>query len=581
LAWLMGYAGWLRWLTWSSWLLSALSALVALVPFVFIWEILRRALIADYGDIARYGWMAVVMAVASMALYITALMCSHIAAFRIAANIRRAALRHLLTLPVGTLSMTGTGRTRKTVIEASNATETYLAHQLPDKAGALATPVGLIALLAWFDWRLGLLSLVPVVVAFAVMRMMTGKGMERKMKEYNNALDTMSNEAVEYVRGISVLKTFGQTVFSFRRFRESIERYCFWVIGYTKELRLPMVAYTTAINATFAMLVGAALWAAKEGTPSAEFTVNLLYYVIITPSITMTLLRIMYLSENRMVVADAMERIDGIFALKPLPETDAPEVPPCYNLSVENVTFSYDGNGTNALNDVSMEVKQGEHISLVGESGGGKSTLAGLVARMWDVGKGSIRIGGVDVKDIAHKDLARLVSFVFQDSRLLKTSIAGNVRMAKPAATHEEITDALHRAQCDDIIAKLPCGIDTVIGSRGVYLSGGETQRLCLARQILKDSPIVILDEATAFADPDNERRIRMALKEVTRGKTVITIAHRLESAASADRIYLLADGRIVESGSHGELLKRGGTYASLWKEYNKAANYKLGGTKK
>jgi len=578
---LMEYAGWMRWLTRGSWLLSALSALVALLPFVFIWEMLRCAMEADYGPMAHLGWMAVAAAVASIAIYIAALMCSHISAFRIAANIRRATLRHILSLPSGSLGMVGTGRTRKTVMEASAATETYLAHQLPDMAGAIATPIGLLLLLVWFDWRLGLLSLVPVALGFVIMSMMTGKDMERKMRQYNDALEDMSNEAVEYVRGIPVVKSFGQTVFSFRRFRESIERYCFWVIGYTKSLRLPMVAYTTAINATFAVLIGAALWVARDGVPSAEFTINLLYYIIITPSMTVALARMMFLSENRLVVQDALGRIDAIFAMKPLPETDAPRLPSNYDIEVKDVTFSYDKDEVDALKDVSLRIREGEHVSLVGESGSGKSTLAALVARMWDVDAGSISIGGVDVMDISRRDLARNISFVFQDSRLLAASIAENVRMGKLSATRREVEDALRRAQCDDIIAKLPDGMDTVVGSKGVYLSGGEAQRIAIARQILKGSPIVILDEATAFADPDNEQRIRAALAEVTKGKTVITIAHRLEGMPSADRVYLLSEGIVVEAGTHDELLRRGGAYAALWREYNRAANYKLGGNEK
>lgn len=573
---LMGYAGRLRWLTWSSWLLSAVSALVALLPFVFIWHVLRLAIIGNYGGIARYGWLAVIAAVAAIAVYIVALMCSHVAAFRIAANIRRTMLRHILTLPTGTLSMIGTGRTRKTVIEASAATETYLAHQLPDRAGALATPVGLLALLVWFDWRLGLLSLVPVALAFMFMQMMMGKRMEQDMKKYNDALETMSNEAVEYVRGVPVVKTFGQTVFSFRRFRESIERYCFWTISYTKQCRKPMIAYTTAINATFAMLVAATLWFTHNGEVSAEYTTNLLYYVIITPVITIILSRIMFLSENEMAVRDAVKRINGILALKPLPEAYEPTKPAQFGIEIKDAVFSYDKNGINAIDGISLNIRQGEHVLLVGESGGGKSTLAGLIARMWDVDKGSITISGVDVRNIAHKDLANTVSVVFQDSHLLKATILENVRMGRPMASREEVLEALHRAQCDDILQKLPNGIDTLIGSRGIYLSGGETQRLCLARQLLKDSPIVILDEATAFADPDNEQRIRQALAEVTRGKTVVTIAHRLDNAPNADRICLLEKGQIVETGTHNELLTLGARYASLWKEYSRAANYKL-----
>ena len=578
---LLEYAGGYKYLTIASWILSALSALVALLPFVYIWKVIKEVLdvVPNYGDVqnlSHNGWMAVVFAVAAILIYIAALICSHLAAFRVQANMRRSAMHHIVTLPMGFMDGIGSGKVRKTVYESSAATETYLAHQLPDKANALATPVGLIVLLLVFDWRLGLLSLLPVVAAFVIMSVMTGKRMAKKMEEYNNALGQMSNEAVEYVRGISVVKTFGQSVFSFRRFKEAIDNYEKWVIAYTKDLRFPMMCYTMLVNGIFAVLIAAALVMTSGGVTN-EFLLNLMYYIIITPIITLTLTKIMYASENKLIVADAMSRIDSIMEMEPLPETDHPKHPKDNSVELSGVSFRYKEAERNALENISLTIRPGEHVAFVGPSGGGKTTLASIVARFWDVRGGCVKIGGVNVKDIAKEELMDTVSFVFQDSKLLKTSILENVRMAKPNASREEILKALHDAQCDDILEKLPQGVDTVVGAKGVYLSGGEQQRISIARVMLKNVPVLILDEATAFADPDNEAKVQAAFNVLAKGKTVLMIAHRLSTVTGADRIVVIKDGKIEDTGTHGQLKDKDGLYAEMWKQYNKAAKWKVG----
>lgn len=578
---LFTYAGSFRYLTIASWILSVISAWLALVPFYFIWRIIKQVLetapdFENSGSIVSYGWMAVAAAVGSMLIYIIALMCSHIAAFRVQANMRIEMMRHILTLPMGVMDREGSGRIRKIVNESSEATETYLAHQLPDMAGAYATPVGLLVLLFVFDWRLGLLSLIPVVAAFAVMGMMTGERMKKKMTEYQNALEDMSNEAVEYIRGVPVVKTFGQTVFSFKKFKESIERYEKWTIAYTLELRTPMTLYTVAINAVFAVLIAAAfLFGASD--PDSTLFLNLLFYIIITPVITVTLNKIMFSSENAMIVEDSIRRIDSIMDKKPLAEPEKPEHPTHYDIEFQDVSFRYPDAKKDAITHLSFSVKEGEHIALVGPSGGGKSTIAALTARFFDVTGGAIRIGGIDVREIAEKELMDTVSFVFQDSRLLKTSIYENVRMGRPDASREEVLNALKQAGCEEIIEKIPGGMDAVIGSKGTYVSGGEAQRISIARAMLKNAPILILDEATAFADPDNEVKMQEAFQNLSKGKTVITIAHRLSSVTDADRICVLADGAIAESGRHEELLEKHGVYADMWDQYTKATDWKAG----
>lgn len=576
---LMEYAGGHRYFTYASWVLSAVSAIIALVPFWYIWRIIKEVLdtapdFQNAVNLSHYGWMAVLFAILSLLIYIGGLMCSHIAAFRVATNIRIAAVHHIARLPLGFTDSFGSGKLRKIINECSAATETYLAHQLPDKAGAIATPIGLIVLLLVFDWRLGLLSLVPVLLGFMIMAAMTGKRMADKMEQYQNALAAMSNEAVEYVRGIPVVKTFGQTVFSFKKFKGTIDEYEKWVIAYTKELRMPMLCYTAAVNGVFAFLIAGALVLTQNGVTN-EFLLNLLFYIIVTPVISITLTKIMYMSENGMIVADALARIDTVMKLEPLAEASNPKHPADASVELENVRFSYDGK-KDVINGISLHIASGQTAAFVGPSGGGKSTLASLVSRFFDVGSGSIKIGGVDVRDISKAELMNTVSFVFQNSKLVKASILDNVKMGKPDASREEVMAALKAAQCMDIIEKFPDGADTVIGTKGVYLSGGEQQRIAIARAVLKNTPVIILDEATAFADPDNEAKVQAAFAELAKGRTVIMIAHRLSTVANVDCIYVVNDGQIAESGKRDELCQKNGLFAGMWENYQASVRWKV-----
>ena len=561
---LMGYAGNYRYFTYASWVLSAVSALVALVPFVYIWKILRDVLNAapDYAqavNIPHYGWMAVLFAVLSYLIYIAALMCSHLSAFRVATNLRLAVSEHLAVLPLGFAETFGSGKLRKIIHESTGAAE---------------TPVGLLVLLLAFDWRLGLLSLAPVVLAFLIMATMTGKRMAEKMRQYGNALEAMSNEAVEYVRGVPVVKTFGQSVFSFKKFKAAIDEYEKWVISYTKDLRLPMMFYTAAVNGVFAFLIAGGLLFTTHGV-TPEFLLNLLFYIIITPVISLTLTRIMYMSENKMVVADALARIDSVLEAAPMQVQAVPQHPKDSSVTLQDVHFSYDGKNE-VIKGVSLEIQPGQTVAFVGPSGGGKSTLANLVCRFFDVQSGSVRVGGADVRDIPKEERMDTISFVFQNSRLLKGSILDNVRLGRPQATEAEVLAALKAAQCMDIIEKFPAGIHTVIGTKGVYLSGGEQQRIAIARAMLKNAPILILDEATAFADPDNEAKVQAAFAQLAKGKTVLMIAHRLSTVANADCIYVVQDGQIVESGTKDELCAQNGLFARMWQEYQASVQWKV-----
>lgn len=576
---LIEYAGSHRYLTYLSWILSAFSALIALVPFWYLWKIIKEVLdvMPDFGqaeNLKQNGWMAVLFAVLSMLIYIAGLMCSHLSAFRVATNLRLNTLRHIAKLPLGFAEHFGSGKLRKIINESSAATENYLAHQLPDKAGAIATPIGLLVLLLVFDWRLGLLSLIPVVLGFLIMMSMTGEKMKQKMTEYQNALDDMSNEAVEYVRGIPVVKTFGQTVFSFKRFKDSIDRYSTWAIAYTKDLRMPMMCYTTAINGVFAILIAAALIMTRNGVTN-EFLINLIFYIIITPVISLTLTKIMFMSENGMIVDDAMNRIDSVLDMKPLEDASDSKNPSDTSIELKNVTYSYDGE-RNALDNVSLKIKAGQTVAFVGPSGGGKTTAANIISRFFDAQSGEVLIGGVNVKDIEKSELMNTVSFVFQNSRLIKATILENVRLGRSDASKEQVMEALKKAQCMDIIEKLPNGVDTVIGTNGVYLSGGEQQRIAIARMILKDSPIIILDEATAFADPDNETRVQAAFSVLAKNKTIVMIAHRLSTVVDADCIFVLKDGKVVESGSAEELKAKNGLFHKMWDEYRTSVQWKI-----
>lgn len=578
---LMGYAGNFRFLTYASWILSGVSAAFALIPFYFLWRIIKEVLtvMPDFSKAAgliHNGWMAVLFAALSLVIYICALMCSHLAAFRVQANLRKAMLHHVITLPLGTLEKEGSGKVRKTIQECSGATETFLAHQLPDMVGAYVTPLGLVVLLFAFDWRFGLICLIPIVLSFVVMMVfMTGPTLKVKMQEYQNALEDMSNEAVEYVRGVPVVKTFGQTVYSFEKFKKSIDRYSEWAISYTKSMRIPMCLLTILINGIFAFILAAGIWFTKGGI-STTLVLNILFYIILTPILTVTMTKIMFQSENNMLLEDAMKRMDNILSLEPLKETQNAKNPKENSVELRHVSYSYDER-TQALKDISLSIKGGQTVAFVGPSGGGKTTLANVISRFFDVKEGEVLIGGVNVKDISKEKLMETVSFVFQNSRLIKGTILDNVKLGKPDAAEEEVMTALRQAQCMDIVEKMPDGVHTVIGTNGVYLSGGESQRIAIARAILKNAPIIILDEATAFADPDNEVRVQAAFKELAKDRTVIMIAHRLSTVTSADCIYVLKDGSIAEHGTDSELKNKGGIYAEMMKNYISSVNWKVG----
>ena len=576
---LLGYAGGRRVLTYLSWVLSAVSALVALVPFWYIWRILKEVLetAPDFAaaiHIVPWGWRAVGFAVLSVLLYIAGLMCSHLAAFRIATNLRLALTEHIARLPLGQIQVSGSGKLRRTIADTAGAAETFLAHQLPDQYRAMATVAGLLVLLLAFDWRLGLLSLLPVALGFACMSTMTGKSMQEKMTEYQNALADMSNQAVEYVRGIPVVKTFGQTVFSFKKFKDTIDNYQRWTIAYTKQLRGPMPAYTLAVNSVFVFLIVGGFWLSGKGV-TAALLLDLLFYIIITPVISLTLSKLMLMSENTMLVTDALKRMDAVLTAPALSRPEQPQSPKDSAVTFDHVTFSYDGT-KNALEDISLTIGAGETAALVGPSGGGKSTLASLAARFFDPTSGAVSIGGVNVKDMDPGQLMNTVSFVLQNSHLIKASILDNVRLGRPDASETQVMAALEQAQCMDIIEKFPQGVHTVIGSQGVYLSGGEMQRIAIARAILKDAPVLILDEATAFADPDNERKVQAALTRLAQGRTVLMIAHRLSTVTGADKIFVLEEGRLVQQGSFVQLSQSPGLFGRMWNEYQQSVAWNV-----
>lgn len=579
---LMHYAGDHKYFIYASAVLASVSALIALIPFYDVWRIIKEILEVrpDFSkavNISSYGRQAVGLALLAMVFYIAALMCSHKAAFRVQANMRISMMQHIMKLPLGYVEAEGTGKIRKIVADSSAATENFLAHNLPDKAVSYATPVGLLIMMMAFDRKLGLICLIPAVIAFALMgTLMMGPKMAEDMKQYQNALETMSAEAVEYVRGVPVVKTFGQTVFTFKRFKNAIDEYEKWTLGYTKNMMLPMVCFTTAANAIFAAIIISAFVFTGNGVTD-EFVLNLFFYVLITSVLTVTLMKVAYAGESQMIVNDALNRVYGILETEPLSESKKNEQPKDSSIELSDVTFAYAGAKNNAIDGISMSVRSGEHIALVGPSGGGKTTLASLIARFWDVKSGSIKIGGTDVRNVSSDELMNYVSYVFQDSRLLKMSIMDNIRMGRPGASDEEVMQALRDAQCMDIIEKFPDGVNTMIGSKGIYVSGGECQRLSIARAFLKNAPVLILDEATAFADPDNEVLVQQAFGKLSKDKTVIMIAHRLSTVTNADCIYVLSDGKIAESGTHSELISENGIYSHMWNEYNKSVNWQVG----
>lgn len=560
--------------------LSALGGLAGLAPFVFIWLIVRELLsggdIGAQTQVISYAWWAAGTAVGGVVLYFGALMCSHLAAFRVESNIRKSAMRRIVGMPLGFFDSNTTGRIRKIIDDNASITHSFLAHQLPDMAGTALVPLLAVALIAAFDWRLGLACLVPVFTAMGIMAYTMNTRGREFMRQYMNLLEQMNTEAVEYVRGIPVVKVFQQTVYSFKNFYRTIMQYNHTATRYTRLWERPMTLYTVIINSFAYFLVPVAVILTGMGEGVGTVLVNLILFVLVTPVFSECVMKSMYIGQAFAQADEAVSRLDGLTAYPTLKETAEPVQPATYGITFSNVTFAYPGTDTDVLKNVTFTVQQGKRVALVGASGSGKTTIARLVPRFYDVDGGSVSIGGVDVRDISHKELMRTVSFVFQNPQLIKTTILENIRYGKPEATMEEVNRAVDMAQCREIIDRLPDGLDTVIGTEGTYLSGGERQRIALARALLKDAPVIVLDEATAFADPENEHLMQAALRELTRGKTVITIAHRLTSVADADEILVIDNGRIAERGTHDTLLGMKGIYYNRWNEYCRAVNWTI-----
>ena len=579
---LLAYAGDRKYLTYLGMVLSAISQLLSFGPYVCIWFV-GRDLIAvapnwsEASDIAMYGWWAVGFALASIVVYFAGLMCTHLSAFRCASNIRKATSEHLLKLPLGYFDTHATGELRRIVDGCAASTETLLAHMLPDIAGAAAMVVGLLVLLFSFDWRLGAACLISVVISLGAMAiMMSGKGAEF-MKAYMGALVKMNKTGTEYVRGIPVVKVFQQTVHSFKAFHDAIVDYAHMAQDYAGTFcRAPQVANLTALNGLVAFFLPVALLLAPGEADFTRFVANFAFYSIFSAVVPTAMTKLMFVGEASQMSADSLARIRGIMEAEPLAVSAALKHPAGNSVRFDDVSFTYEGAEAPAIDHVSFDVPAGSTLALVGPSGGGKSTCASLIPRFWDATSGSVLVGGVDVRDIDPHELMDHVAFVFQTNKLFRQTLADNVRAARPNATDEEVREALAAAQCDDIVAKLPQGIDTMLGAGGAYLSGGEVQRVALARAILKDAPIVVLDEATAFADPENEALIQRAFTRLAEGRTVIMIAHRLSTVVGADQIVVLDQGRVAEIGSHEALLGKGGLYAKMWADYEQAASWKI-----
>ena len=578
---IMSYAGRHKNLTLLGCVLSALSAVSGLIPFVCVWLAAKNALVTwpdfeETHNLVRWGWIAVWTAVGSIVLYFAALMSTHIAAFRTARNIRYTAMQHVLKLPLGFFSENQSGRLRKLIDDNAGLTEDLLAHKLPDLAGTVVTPVAAIAMLFLFDWRMGLLCLLTMVLALLSMCLMMGGKNAGFFHRYQKEIERMSGEAVEYVRGIPVVKMFQQTVYSFKAFYAAIKDYSDLASQYAMSCRVGQTCFLTFINGAFALLIPAALLMASGGNVR-EVLVNFIFYALFAPACGQMINRIMYMSEAVMEADEAIGRLDEILDQKPMEESKKQNHPVNTTVSFDHVTFTYPGADHPALTDVTFTVRPGQIAALVGPSGGGKTTAASLIPRFWDTDSGTVSIGGVNVRDMNTEDLMKQVAFVFQNTRLFKESLLENIRAARPEASREEVIAAAHAAQCDDILEKLPQGLDTVVGTKGIYLSGGEQQRIALARAILKDAPIVVLDEATAFADPENEHQIQKAFEVLTENKTVLMIAHRLSTVQDADSIIVLNDGKIVEQGRHDSLLAQNGIYAAMWEDYQRSARWKVG----
>ena len=574
------YMGRRKWLLPCSVGLSAVNGLLSLVPFILLWLVVRMLLTAEH-DLADtplwdYALAAFIVSVTNVLLYFAALILSHLAAFRIETNMRRKAMQRLMRVPLGFFDTQNTGRMRKIIDEDSGQTHTFVAHLLPDVASCVVAPIGVIVLLFSVDWQLGAAAMIPLIGAIGIMGYMMNPKNNQFQRLYLDAQEKMGAEAVEYVRGIPVVKVFQQTVFSFKRFYDSIISYRDLVIKCTLVWHTPMSFYILAINAFAFVLVPTAIILIGHGGETTTIVANVILYVVIAPLIASNVMKAMYLSQDLFMANEAVERLEQLTHIAPLSQHDDPKRAEAYDIRFNNVSFRYEGAEKDAVSHINLTIPEGKTVALVGASGSGKTTIARLIPRFWDVRHGSVTIGGVDVRDMRKEELMRNVSFVFQNTRLFKTSLIETLRYGNPDATTEQLNRAIDLSQSREIIDRLPQGLDTVIGAEGTYLSGGEQQRIVLARAILKDAPIVVLDEATAFADPENEQLIRKALAHLTQGKTVLMIAHRLTTVQDADSIVVVNDGEIVEQGTHEELLSEEKYYYRMWNEYQQSVSWKL-----
>ncbi|MFR1957497.1 MAG: ABC transporter ATP-binding protein [Methanobrevibacter smithii] len=579
---LLNYSGNYKYLTIVGMFLSALSAICLLVPFVYIWNVVN-ALLAVAPDFTKaqnldvYAINAFTFAVLGIILNFFGLMGTHLSAFKNEKNMKDAAIKHLLKLPLGYFSNHTSGGLRKIIDYSTAKTEIFLAHQLFDLTGAIMTPIVFLILLFSFDWRLGLICLIPIILCFVFMYPMFSKESRNSMEKYEKYLEEMNGEAVEYVRGIPVTKAFQQSIYSFKNFINAIKNYGKFSAEYSMSTHIPMTAFTVSINGFFALLIPAGILLAGS-VVDVKFFANFMFYIIFTPICAVMMMKIMTVSQDWMLASCALDSIEAILNENPLVDPINPQKPKNHSIEFEGVYFDYENadGDEHILNDVNLKINENETVALVGPSGGGKTTIASLIPRFWDVNQGSIKVGDVDVRSISTKELMKNISFVFQNTTLFKDSIYNNVAIGRKGASRDDVKKALSLTQCDDIIDELPDGINTVIGSEGTYLSGGQQQRIALARAVLKDAPIIILDEATALADPENEYMIQKAISEITKDKTVIMIAHRLSSVKNVDKIYVVENGRIVEEGNHHTLIDSGGIYSRMWDEFNQSIQWKV-----
>lgn len=578
---LFEFAGSYRILLVLSWILSGLSSILSIVPFICVWFVIRDVLnvLPDFtqaAETAKFGWIAVGFAIASIALYLAALVCSHFAAFRVEKNMRKAAMHKIVNLPLGYFNENTSGKLRKVIDDNAGLTHAFLAHQMPDISGAVVMPLAIFAVLFIFDWRLGVSCVILLLFSLLFLKKMMGGDRAQCMKHYMNALEEMNTAAVEYVRGIPVVKVFQQTVYSFKNFHASITKYWNFAEEFALSCRVPLVGFILTIHAPSLFLIPIGILLILSAADYKGLLLDLIFYMLFAPLCAVMMGKIMTAGESIMAAKEALNRVYEITQAKTLVDGKTAGGMKDYSISFENVTFTYPGNQQPAVHQVSFTVPQGKTYALVGSSGGGKTTLASLVLRFWDVNAGCVKLGGIDVRDFPEKDLMTKIAFVFQNTKLFKTSLLDNICAAKPTASRQDALYAAHMAQCDEILEKMPQGIDTIVGTDGVYLSGGEQQRIALARAILKDAPIIILDEATAFADPENEYQIQKAFEQLTKGKTVLMIAHRLSSIKDVDCILVMKKGEIVEQGSHDSLLRQNGVYANMWQEYQTSISWKI-----